>query len=56
MEGGNLLIELLGEDIDFTLLVLLGVFVGPELDLGEDLVREGARHDERGMSSGATQV
>jgi len=56
MEGGDLLIEFLGKDVDFTLLVLIVVFVGPELDLSEDLVGEGAGHDERGMSSGASEV
>ena len=56
MEAGDLLVKLLGEDVDLSTLVLLVVTVGPELDLGEHLVGERARHDERGMSGGAAQV
>ncbi len=42
MESSDLLIELLGKDVDLSLFVLVGVFVLPEVDLGEDLVGEGA--------------
>ena len=38
MQTGDLFIELLGEHVD---LGLVGVTVDPELDLGQDLVREG---------------
>lgn len=67
VETGNLLVEDLGEDIDtdieFTTLAELNilapeglVFLLEEQDLGEDLVGEGAAHDERGVASGTTQV
>jgi len=55
VESSDLLIELLGEDVNF-ILVLVGVLVLEELDLGEDLVGERGRHNERRMSSGATKV
>ena len=58
MELGNLLIELLGEDVNFAAFVL-GVFrisMVPELDLSENLVGEGAGHDERRMSGGTSEV
>ena len=40
MKSGDLLIELLGEYINLTLLVLLGVFVDPEVYLSDDLISE----------------
>ncbi len=43
MAGGNLLVKLLGQHVD-TDGVLAGV--GPQVDLGENLVGEGAAHDE----------
>lgn len=51
MSTGDLLIEVLGEDVDTD--GVLGV-VGPEGDLGENLVGERARHDPRGVASGAS--
>mmetsp|Transcript_20914 Transcript_20914/g.35266 ORF Transcript_20914/g.35266 Transcript_20914/m.35266 type:complete len:480 (+) Transcript_20914:443-1882(+) len=57
MKGSNLLIKVLGEDVDLgQVLVGLVVLVLPELDLGEGLVGERARHHERRVASGATQV
>ena len=56
MEAGNLLVQSLGEDVDVSGLVLASVLFLPELQLGEDLVGERRRHDERGVASGATQV
>ena len=38
MEGRDLLVEVLGQDVD---LVLVFAVVGEELDLGQDLVGEG---------------
>jgi hypothetical protein len=40
VESGDLLVELLGEDVDLSLFVLGGVFVLPEFNLGEHLVGE----------------
>ena len=40
MESGDFLVELLWEDVDFSLFVLVGVFVLPKLNLGKDLVGE----------------
>lgn len=45
---GDLLVELLGEHVDTERELLGG---GPEGDLGEDLVGEGAGHDERRVTS-----
>jgi len=56
MEGGDLLVKLLGEDVDLADFVFVVILVLPELDLSEDLVGEGAGHDERGMAGGATEV
>ena len=46
VELSDLLVELLWQYVHFALLVLVGSTVLPEVDLGEDLVREGAGHDE----------
>jgi hypothetical protein len=56
VESGDLLVELLGEEVDTTVLVLFGSFVLPEFNLGEDLVGERAGHDERGVTGGTSQV
>ena len=56
MESGDLLVEFLGEDVDLTLGVLVVVLVGPELDLSEHLVGEGAGHHEGRMASGTAEV
>ena len=42
MEGSDLLVEFLWKNVDLSLLVFVGVFVLPEVDLGEDLVGKGA--------------
>lgn len=67
MQSGNLFIQDLRENVDTngatTLGAELGVF-GSEFsiaclvqgNLGQDLVREGARHDERGVTRGTAQV
>ena len=51
METSDFLIQLLGEDSDTNLVLVLG-----QRDLSNGLVGERARHDERGVTSGATQV
>ena len=56
VEGSDLLVEFLGEDVDLTFFVFIIISVVPKLDLGEDLVGEGAGHHERGVTGGATQV
>ena len=53
MEAGDLLVEVLGEDVD---LVLVAALVLPELDLRERLVGEGVRHDEARVAGGAAEV
>src|SRR5262245_16222061 len=53
VQTGYFLIELLGQAIDGR---LVEVLVGPEIQLGENLIREGVRHDETGMARGASQV
>ena len=56
MEAGDLLVEVLGKDVNLAALVLAGVALLPELDLGEGLVGEGAGHDKRGVAGGAAKV
>ena len=53
MGTSDLLIELLGEDVHAKRELLRG---GPEGNLGQDLVGEGAGHDEGGVASGASEV
>jgi hypothetical protein len=40
MKSGDLFVKFLGEEVDFTVLVFVGVSVLPELNLGESLVGE----------------
>lgn len=47
MGTGNFLIQLLGEHVDAQRELFRS---GPECNLGQDLVGEGARHDERGVT------
>jgi len=49
----DLLIELLGEHVDAQ---GVGPNIGPESNLGQDLVRKRVGHDERRMAGGASQV
>ena len=56
MEAGDLLVEDLGKDVDLVGVVLSGGTLVPELQLSEDLVCERARHDERWVTSGTSQV
>jgi len=42
MEGGDLLVELLWQLINFSHLVFIGISVFPQLDLGKSLVGERA--------------
>ena len=53
MGTGNFLVELLGENVHAKRELLRG---GPERNLGQDLVGEGAGHDERGVAGGASKV
>ena len=67
VETGDLLVEDLGQDVDANVelasLLELNVLLAPSLvaglvehDLGQDLVGEGAGHDERGVTGGTAQV
>ncbi|GMT30686.1 hypothetical protein PFISCL1PPCAC_21983, partial [Pristionchus fissidentatus] len=56
VKTGDLLVEGLGENVESEGVLVLGSVLGPELNLGEDLVGEGGRHDERGVSGGASEV
>merc|ERR1712020_796689 len=51
---GDLLVQLLGEHEDTDLLVLSSV--APQLDLGQNLVGEGAGHYKAGVAHGAPEV
>jgi hypothetical protein len=53
MGSSNLFVELLGQDVDTN---GPGLRVGPEGNLGKDLVGEGVGHDERGMASSTSKV
>jgi len=55
MKSGDLLIKNLGEFVDFVL-ILLGGLVVPELKLSQSLVGERGAHDERGVTSGASEI
>lgn len=46
MKGSNLLIEFLWKHINFSTLIFVCFFVLPKLNLGQNLVSEGARHHE----------
>jgi hypothetical protein len=53
MGQGDFLIKLLGQHVHTELEIS---WSGPEGNLGKDLIRETARHDERGMSGGTSEV
>jgi len=55
VETGDLLVEVLGQDVDLAL-ILTRLALIPQLKLSNNLVGERARHDERGVASGATEV
>mmetsp|Transcript_110548 Transcript_110548/g.191602 ORF Transcript_110548/g.191602 Transcript_110548/m.191602 type:complete len:251 (+) Transcript_110548:228-980(+) len=52
----NLLVELLGEQVDTNVLVLVGLLVGPQFHLCQNLVAERVGHDEGRVASGTTQI
>jgi len=56
VELGNLLVEVLGKNVDLSSGVLARVLLLVEFDLGQDLVGERARHDERRVPGGTSQV
>mmetsp|Transcript_39426 Transcript_39426/g.95393 ORF Transcript_39426/g.95393 Transcript_39426/m.95393 type:complete len:371 (-) Transcript_39426:286-1398(-) len=56
MKFGNLLVKDLRKDIDLSRFVLARVSLRVDLQLGKDLVCERARHDERWVTSGTSQV
>jgi hypothetical protein len=56
VKSSDLLVELLGQDVDGSVLVLVVILVFPKLELGQHLVGEGAGHHERWVTSSATQV
>uniref|UniRef100_A0A1I8I4J5 RING-type domain-containing protein n=1 Tax=Macrostomum lignano TaxID=282301 RepID=A0A1I8I4J5_9PLAT len=51
VSGGDLLVQLLGQEVDAQLVLL-----GPQLDLGQHLVGERVGHHEAGMAVGAAEV
>eukprot|EP00043_Microstomoeca_roanoka_P006097 m.60201 g.60201 ORF g.60201 m.60201 type:complete len:366 (+) comp13270_c0_seq1:453-1550(+) len=53
VSSSDFLIQLLGQDVDANCVF---VSVGPELNLGKDLVGEGVGHDKAWVTSGATKV
>merc|ERR1719290_413379 len=53
MGGCNFLVKLLWQHVDTD---WVGSGVGPQLDLGEDLVGEGVGHDEGGMTHGTPKI
>eukprot|EP00444_Apocalathium_aciculiferum_P046763 CAMPEP_0183503414 /NCGR_PEP_ID=MMETSP0371-20130417/5101_1 /TAXON_ID=268820 /ORGANISM="Peridinium aciculiferum, Strain PAER-2" /LENGTH=185 /DNA_ID=CAMNT_0025698523 /DNA_START=41 /DNA_END=596 /DNA_ORIENTATION=+ len=56
VQGRNLLVEFLRQQVDIVLVALLLLLVCKEVKLPQDLVCEGARHHERGMACGAAQI
>jgi len=55
MKTSNFLVEMLGEVVHL-FLVLVGTLALPKFDLSDDLVGEGAGHDEGWMSGGTAEV
>mmetsp|Transcript_19665 Transcript_19665/g.21959 ORF Transcript_19665/g.21959 Transcript_19665/m.21959 type:complete len:432 (+) Transcript_19665:23-1318(+) len=55
VEAGDLLVEVLRENVHLVVVLLRGLLV-PELELSHHLVGERARHDETRVASGATEV
>ena len=53
MQGGDLLVEVLGQYVD---LVLVFAVIGKELDLGQHLVGEGRAHHKARVAGGAAQI
>ena len=41
MESSDFLVKFFGEDVNFTVFVLVVVLVDPEINLGKDLIGEG---------------
>eukprot|EP00968_Pinguiococcus_pyrenoidosus_P019662 scaffold2161_cov244-Pinguiococcus_pyrenoidosus.AAC.8 len=56
VEARHLLVEVLRQDVDVAALVLAGLALVPELQLGQGLVREGVGHHEGRVAGGAAQV
>merc|ERR1740123_1285493 len=56
MKGSNLLVELLRQEVDFVLVGLRLLPILQQVELAQDLIREGARHHERRVAGGAAQV
>lgn len=56
VEHSDLLVKVLGENVDLSLLVFVTITVLPKFKLSEDLVSERAGHNERWVTSGTTQV
>jgi len=55
VEAGNLFVQVLGENVHLVF-VFLGVFLFPQFKLGNNLISETARHDETGVTGGATKI
>ena len=53
VEGGDLLVEVLGQHVD---LVLVFAVIGKELDLGQHLVGEGRTHHKARVAGRAPQI
>ncbi len=53
MQRSDLLVEMLGEDID---LVLIAPVISPKFDLRQHLIGEGSRHDEARMAGAAAEI
>merc|ERR1712203_778576 len=56
VEGSNLLVKGLWQQVDIVLVGLLGLPVLEQVNLGKCLVGEGAGHHERRVASGAAQI
>jgi hypothetical protein len=53
VEGGNLLVEVLGQNVDFVLVLAV---VGVELDLGQHLDGEGGAHHKARVTGSAAEI
>merc|ERR1712170_42649 len=56
VQGSNLLVQVLGEEVHIVLVGLGAGVVPVQVNLGKGLIGERARHDERWVASGAAKV
>merc|ERR1712124_6662 len=56
VQSGDLLVQLLRQKVDIALVALVVLPIIKDVKLAEDLIGEGARHDEGWVAGGATEI